>query len=75
MEKKAVNSQRGKATPNKFKPAAKVTGVAAGQWEKDPTTGHWRFIRPNCSSRPLAKKIKTIDLDANADENSFDEGD
>jgi hypothetical protein len=50
---------------------------------KDPTTGHWRFIRQNCSSRSPAKKIKPIDLDANADEscyesadeNSFDEGD
>jgi len=83
MEKKTGNSQQGKATTTKFKPAAKVTRVANCQWVKDPATGHWRFIRQNYSSRPPAKKIKPIDLDANADEscyesadeNSFDEGD
>ena len=83
MEKKTVKIQQAKAILTKFKPATKVTGVAAGQWVKDPTTGHWRFIRQSCSSRSPAKKIKHIDLDANADEscyesadeNSFDEGD
>ena len=83
MEKKTVKFQLAKATPTKFKPAAKVTRVADCQWVKDPTTGHWRFIRQNCSSRSPAKKIKPIDLDSNADEscyesadeNSFDEAD